>query len=120
LLVFDSIVIPFFAVILLGVMDKPARDRDRNMAEWFVNLGWNVCVLATGAGPGIFASQHAAKLFTAERAVRYGYIFEFFCLILGAGVSRIKSSESKNGLDAVLALLLGGVLVGTLTYVGLE
>ncbi len=116
-LLWDALAVPFFAIVGLGLVDS--RYGRRGLGEWFVHLGWDSCVLAAGAAPAIFSSPNSARFFgshfVANRAV---YGFEFVVvLIAGFFLSWLKGSEKKTETDALLALVVGGALLGFLAYI---
>jgi hypothetical protein len=118
-LFFEHLLLPFAAVIALGVVDH--RTRQGTIAEWLVNIGWDSCVLAAGAAPGIFAGARAiAWCGRNERYAQFGSVFFLLITVALAGlfVSPIKAKTSKTELHALGALFVGGALLCFLGYLG--
>jgi len=116
MLLTDALVLPFVALIALGVMDRPSR---RSVPEWLVHLAWDLCVLAVGAAPAFF-ERASNGVFTSQGiAIRWLFVYEIVALaIVGTLLASRKALETKSGLDALVSLAISGTLVGFLTYLG--
>jgi hypothetical protein len=116
MMVWEHIVLPFLAILALGVMDRHAR---RGLAAWLVNLGWDSCVLALGAAPAVFLSDEAAQMTGGkELAVCWGFAFILFSIFVAGGVvGSFRGIEAKHDGHALVSLAIGGVLLGSLLYV---
>lgn len=97
-------------------MDRHAR---RGIAAWLVNLGWDACVLALGAAPAVFMSASAANLFGGQEfAIYWGFAFLLVSITVGGGiVGNMRGVEDKHDGHAVVALGIGGALLGTLMWI---
>lgn len=112
----EHIVLPFLAVLALGAMDRHARP---GLASWLVNLGWDSCVLALGAGPAVFLSENAVALCGGKtQATLWGFAFVLISIFIGGGiVGKLRGAHPKHDGHALIALMVGGALLGSLVYV---
>lgn len=91
----------------------------KGLASWLVNLGWDACVLSLGAAPAVFMSEAASGLCGGhEVAVYWGFAYVLSSIIVAGGVvGGIRRVESKHDSHALVALAVGGALLGSLTYI---
>jgi hypothetical protein len=117
ILLWDAIYIPVVALVILGFMDRPGKTR--SVAEWFVHLAWDLCVLSIGAAPALFDSTEAKRRLGTWPQLHIVVLFELVAVGVGGTVlARFKAAPYKNGLEAIAALAISGTLLGFLTYLG--
>ena len=113
----EHIWLPLVAIVALGFLDQSWR---HGFAVWFVNLGWDSCVLALGAAPAVFLSHGAAQLFHSEtNAVLWGFAYVVVCMSVGGGLlAHLRELPYKHDGHAIVSLSCGGALLGSLVWVG--
>ena len=117
ILLWDAIYIPVAALVILSFMDRPGKTR--SVAEWFVHLAWDLCVLSIGAAPALFDSTEGKRALGSWPHLHVVVLFELVALGLGGTVlAKFKAAPYKSGLEAIGALAISGTLLGFLTYLG--
>jgi len=104
---------PLAAVLLLEIIDHTPRDARQGFRV--IQIGWDLCVLAAGAVPGVFGSPHLVGWAKETRLLSafFGYTV---CIGFGAIIAKIKAMPSWSILNVGSAVLLGGGAFTGLVY----
>ncbi|MGH9424518.1 MAG: hypothetical protein ACRD3J_31385 [Thermoanaerobaculia bacterium] len=104
---------PLAAVLLLEIIDHAPHDARQGYRV--IQIGWDLCVLAAGAVPGVFGSPHLVGWAKGAQLLSlfFGYTM---CVGFGAIIAKIKAMPSWSILNLGSAVLLGGVAFTALVY----
>jgi hypothetical protein len=104
---------PLVAVLVLEIIDHtPPNSRQGHR---MVQIGWDLCVLAAGAVPGVFVSEHLVEWAREARPI-WAIVGYSVCIAFGAIIAKIKAMPSWSILNVVSAVLLGGGAFTGLVY----
>jgi hypothetical protein len=104
--------LPFMAVILLSLIERAPQPLPPALR--IAQVGWDMCVLAAGATPGIFESRPVLQKLGNEASAPYGFAYLIACFIAGAIIGRIRSRPNIGFFAAVAAIAIGGAMLGGL------
>lgn len=104
--------LPFMAVILLSLIERAPQPPPPGAR--IAQVGWDMCVLAAGATPGIFETPQVIGKLGKDAAVAYGFAYLIACFIGGAVIGRIRARAGIGVYAAGTAILIGGAMLGGL------